>query len=388
MVIISKKQDHRLFQCKVKKVKIILYFIEAMIMVGVIFMLFQLLTYGDGTYGDWSIIFKDEVPRQLKVNNCETKWKQTYNPNITGLARPFVGNGKILPPFTSGDLPICHLKSLTRSPIPVILVSKGRSGSSSTWQVLSKLTGHCSTVHEYTGGNSVEEIAFFSRIKPGDNGNWILNNLCEQQIKYSDKGGIIGFQWKPFHKGIKKEDKSLDGLDGLKMIAHHTNPQIKIVRSRRNPLDIILSHQKWRLLNLNGFKNRAHGYAHCSSNNTACINAHKKYGTNIHLTPETILDKLRTMIMVEERVDRNLEDLNVPHIKVSYEKLYHSNDAEEWMRIFRFLERGPGSNLSKKKLEEAMEHAGTGIPSHNVSISNYKEIWNTLMGTELEHLLH
>ena len=172
------------------------------------------------------------------------------------------------------------------------------------------------------------------------------------------------------------------------MIAHHTNPQIKIVRSRRNPLDIILSHQKWRLLNLNGFKNRAHGYAHCSSNNTACINTHKKYGTNIHLTPETILDKLRTMIMVEERVDRNLEDLNVPHIKVSYEKLYHSNDAEEWMRIFRFLERGPGSNLSKKKLEEAMEHGGTGIPSHNVSISNYKEIWNTLMGTELEHLLH
>ena len=66
----------------------------------------------------------DEVPRQLKVNNCETKWKQAYNPNITGLARPFVGNGKILPPFTSGDLPICHLKSLTRSPIPVILVSK------------------------------------------------------------------------------------------------------------------------------------------------------------------------------------------------------------------------------------------------------------------------
>jgi len=319
--------------------------------------------------------------KETGLPSCVDNWNHTFDLEHAGFV-PFQHDTKPLPPFTSGDPPICRLSSSTLSPIPVILVSKGRSASSSTWQVMSRLTGHCFACQEYTGMNSTLQQEFFSRIKPGENGNWILGYLCSQQIAYRNKGGIISFKWKPFNRAYN--DVSLDGLDGLRMIAHHASPQIKVISSSRNHLDVIVSQKKhWLMKHQDGG-----AYAHCSSDNTTCLEAHKKFGSGIYIPLDTLLNKLRYLSTLENIFDKNLKKLNVPHIKVSYEKLYHGDDAEEWMRIFRFLGRGPGSNLSRNIVDKAMEHVGTSNPLHNVSMSNYEKVRDILRGTEFESLLH
>jgi len=322
------------------------------------------------------------LPKRTLQPACEGKWNASFDPFGSGLTPPQYGT-RPLPPFTTGDPPSCRLSRSVASPIPVILVSKGRSGTSSTWQVISKLTGHCFDCEEYTGYNSTESAAFFSRIKPGDNGNWILNYLCSQQNAFIDKGGIVGFKWKPFNRK-NVNDVSLDGLDGLRMVAHHINPQIKIVRLRRNHLDVIFSQKKHLAMK----EKEGQAYAHCLPHDNKCIETHKQFGSGFNLPTETLLRKLRFLSTLEDKFDKNLDELKVPHIKVSYEKLYHSDDAEEWMRIFRFLDRGPRTSLSKDVVENAMELVGTSNPLHNESMLNYKEVQDILMGTEFETLLH
>jgi len=211
-------------------------------------------------------------------------------------------------------------------------------------------------------------------------GNWILRSLCAQQNEYKEKGGIIGFKWKPFNSTINNTAI----LDGLRMVGYHFDPPIKVIRAQRNYLDVFVSQRKHRRMK----QNNTQSFAHCSPGNTTCLEAHKKFGSGIYIPTYYLLNKLRTITNFENRFDQYLKEFNVPFINVSYEKLYHSNDAEEWMRIFRFLGRGPGSNLSRNLVDKAMEHVKTSSPFHNVSMSNYEEIKDILKGTEWETLLH
>jgi len=288
------------------------------------------------------------------------------------------------PPFTSGEVPVCSLNATATSPVPLILISIGRAGSSATWQGISHLTGHCFRGREYPGSNSGTAKRFFKKNVPsGNNGNWILEYLCEQQIAYSDKGGIIGFKWKPF-TSKKKKIYNFNNLEGLHMIAHHTKPQIKVVRSRRNILDALLSKFKHRLMR----SQEINEIAHCAPNDSECVELMKKYGIGILVPIDSLLKELREIALMEDKFDRYMKEIKVPHINVTYEELYLSNNAEEWMRIFRFLGTGPSSGLSRKHVDEIMEHTSTSSRFHNVTISNYIDVRNLLVGTEFENLLH
>jgi len=332
---------------------------------------------------------------KLKVLQSENKsihmcdeFEKHPNLNASGILGFHYGT-KPLQPFDSGDPPICRLEASPSSPIPVILISLGRSGTKVMWQVISRLTGHCLFTQEYTGSNPKDSRSFFSGIKLGDNGNWVLRYLCAQQQKFKEKGGIIGFKWKPNkHSFGKIHEKS---NDGLRMIGQYTNPQIKVITSSRNLLDVYLSTLKHRKLKYQNNAGEDSGVKldHCLQDDMKCINAHKNVGSNIYLPLDTLLYELHDRSARNTEVDLQLKLFNVTHIKVSYEELFESNDAEEWMRIFRFLGRGPGFHLTKEQVEIAMETVATSNkPSHNVSISNYKEVRDVLKGTEFESLLH
>jgi len=282
-------------------------------------------------------------------------------------------------PFTSGEPPICTLEMSDSYPIPVILLSLGRSGSTATWQVMSRLTGRCFRGHEYTGSTTNDTVAFFSRTKPGNNGNWVLGYFCYTQRIYKDRGGIIGFKWKPY----KQSWDMKASMDGLRMIAHHRNPQIKIIRSKRNLLDVIISREKHKAMTEESLK-----VSFCLTSDIGCIDKVKKFETGIHLRPEFLLDDLLRYKKNEDTVDETLKKLNVAYVDVSYEKLYQNNTVDEWRKIFRYLGRGPDSNLTPLLLERAMNSAVTHSPFHNASISNYEEIRDLLTGTEFGTLLH
>jgi len=355
------------------------------------------------------LLYTNTEPRKSLLNitlpSCKTKgkknqWKEIYNASNTSFSRP-ESDTLLLPPppFTSGDPPICSLESSTSSPIPVILIAKGRSGTSSTWQVLSRLTGHCFECQEYTGSDTASSFDFFSRVGENDNGNWIKGYLCNQQTAFKDKGGIIGFKWKPFSYGKIHNDSQVkfsdSMLDGLRMIAHHRSPKIRVIRLTRNLLDVRLSQKKhWFMTKFLNETAEGKRQAHCAPNNTECIKKHEKFSTGLrgeglHIPTKNLIYKLGRMLALEDVFDRHLNELQVPHIHVSYEKLFYGDDAEEWMRIFRFLGRGPGSDLSRDLVHEAMEHVGTSSNSlHKDSMENYEEVRNILMGSKFEYLLH
>ena len=244
-----------------------------------------------------------------------------------------------------------------------------------------RITGHCFECQEYTIQALILHLyLIYSFVLMKTTGNWILRNLCAQQHEYKEKGGIIGFKWKPFNTTINNTAI----VDGLRMVGYHFDPPIKVIRAKRNYLDVFVSQRKHKRMK----QNTTESFAHCSPGNTTCLEAHKKFGSGINIPTYYLLNKLRTITNFENRFDQYLKEFNVPFINVSYEKLYQSNDTEEWMRIFRFLGRGPGSNLSRNLVDKAMEHVKTSSPFHNVSMSNYEEIKDILKGTEWETLLH
>jgi hypothetical protein len=96
---------------------------------------------------------------------------------------------------------------------------------------------------------------------------------------------------------------------------------------------------------------------------------------------------LRTTTKKDNAIRKRLIDLNIQFVEVTYEKLFNSNDAEEWMRIFQFLGVGPSKNLTMEDVRKSFSIASTHIKSRNETIANFEEVKNTLVGTSFEHLL-
>ena len=261
-------------------------------------------------------------------------------------------------------------------PQPVILMSLGRSGSSSTWQILGALTGQETKSVEYTGSSRDQSIAFFEKIGANDGGKWILKYLCQAQKPYPH-AGIVGFKWKP-NWSIQMEAS----VNGLKLLGKMKS--IKVVRSRRNLLDVLLSRYKHKRT----LRSNEHVPAHCIVGDKACLEKQLKAGKGVELPDHKIVELLKTLTAEENEVDKQLKEFGVPSVHASFEKLYYNNDPNEWKRIMHFV-AGPVSarHLTIAKVRSSMKHASTTHPSHNVTISNYEEIVKLLRGTEFEKLL-
>ena len=278
----------------------------------------------------------------------------------------------------------CQLSS--EGPLPVVLVALGRSGSSITWDTLSALTGKRNTAYEITGGNINKSTAYFDKLEQDTSKgyDWAIDRLCRIQ-KYREDAqgaGISGFQWKPYMNGFNHQY----GIEGLKKIAEHRDPTVHVVYLGRNPIDRKLSNLRHKRSKLDG---RSKIAAHCTVGDDACINKFSSYDHG-HVFPvgNELLQWLH-----HEKLRRNnsmdrLRDLKVKFITVSYEKLYDTDDAEEWIRIFEFLQRGPSAGLSIDDVRATFSMASTHSKGgRNETIENYAEVEHTLVGTEFEHLL-
>jgi hypothetical protein len=261
-------------------------------------------------------------------------------------------------------------------PVPYVLLTLGRSGSGSTWQIIGNLTGLETPSEEYTGSGPTESARFFARNSGPDNDRWMMRNLCGKQLRHPG-AGVVGFKWKPFDTIFSDSAGA-----ALRTVAALDRPRIAVVRSRRNLLDVVISKQKHAPGNVRSS-------AHCLKGDEDCLKRQIEAGTGLVLPTDDLLDKLRTWNRLEEGVDKLLEELGVPHVAVTYERLYYGgDDTSEWMRIFRFLGVGPGEGLTRERLEGAMEHVATHHPSRNATLANYAEVAEVLRGTEFEELLH
>jgi hypothetical protein len=292
--------------------------------------------------------------------------------------------------------PECELSDNDESPLPLVFMALGRTGSSITWATVAKMTeiGDPSEpvkAIEIVGRINVESTDFFNNIPDKLSSSWPSSYICDLQTNFTRrglKGSLVGFQWKPYKIELDNP-RSLAGLRDLASSndAGRRHPSIRVIYQTRNPIDRRLSN--WR--------HRGHSMSevppHCKVGDGKCLKEHQKFDQRMNFTDgKELLHWLKQDKNHENNVFQHLTDAGVDYIHVAYEKLYSSGRgdevASEWMRIFRFLGRGPSDGLIMKDVRKNFEMAKTSSKNHKDMMLNYEEVKKTLEGTEFEEYLN
>ena len=154
---------------------------------------------------------------------------------------------------------------------------------------------------------------FFASLSSQNDSRWMLDNLCSKQQKYP-LAGAVAFKWKPFPATFFGQPAKA----ALETVALSDSPQIRVIRNRRNLLDVVISSYKHK---------RANVKAHCLRGDKRCLLRHQKAGTSLVLPTKELLNRLKTLSDAEDRVDRMLEEMEVPHVQVTYERLYYAQGS-------------------------------------------------------------
>ena len=274
--------------------------------------------------------------------------------------------------------------------IPLILMSMGRSGSSVTWDTLSTMLGSTTKASEITGGNRTKAQRFFEGINPKIGNDWPIQRLCNIQqwtMAKIDNPVITGFQWKPYLPTLSHPY----GIGGVQAIAKFNDPPIKVLYLTRSPLDRIMSN-----IRHSGHQRTSTVPAHCAIGDTECIKRHQEHSKAIFFeNKEELVGKIKHAMNNDKSALDLLSTNGVKHLSVSYEKLYHSNDVKEWVRIFDFLGKAPknvGQNyslaLKREHIEDAFSMAPTSTKRYNETIGNYDEVKEVMDAAGLGYLLN
>lgn len=272
-------------------------------------------------------------------------------------------------------------------PSPVILMTQGRSGSHSTWQILGNLTGLETRADEYTGSDTAESKEFFEQTIGDEYPNWIVDRMCYKQWKFMDwkprpgaATGIVGFNWKP-HVVDMERPIVREGLQVVADLAKSGNPLeiIRVIRSVRNPLDLYLSRLKHKTSSL-----RAHCYTEM------CVEQHMRASQGLEVDPKQLVKSVKGIIRQERVASDLLLKLEVPTIFVSYDSLYYPDTPEsgsaEWNRILAFL--GKRANFTWEEITSAMALTPTTTSrSHRDRFSNFTGVQEAFTAAGLQYLL-
>ncbi len=283
----------------------------------------------------------------------------------------------------------CEFLPENVGPVPVILFAFGRSGSSITWNIMSNLTGYENVAPEKvkTKDQFLDQIVD----DPKTTHDWARKTLCViQNRKYKESGyetgsGIAGFQWKPGPMSLDHEY----GVETLKRISEQqkSNPSVRVVVLTRNFLDRRYSNLKHKQSKkIDGVENKIPD--HCQVGDDECVKMHFKNEMNILFpTGHHLLNQLDTSLITHEKLVRLLRELNIEHVEVTYEKLYNSESAEEWMRILKHLGIGPLVGLTIEEVTRAMGLSKTNQGNKSQIVRNFEDVYETLKGTTYEELL-
>lgn len=178
--------------------------------------------------------------------------------------------------------------------------------------------------------------------------------------------------------------KSEYAIEGLKAFGS-VNPKVKVVYLTRNPLDRKISNLRHELFG----KQQEELPAHCVVGDVDCKKRHAaaaSQGVTLPIGAE-LTHWLNVTKQEDSKIRATLRATGVDYVQVSYEKLYSLDDAEEWMKIFRFLGVGPKEGLTVDDVRATFDLASTRSKDRQDIVSNFLEVEKTLKGTEFEHLL-
>ena len=264
--------------------------------------------------------------------------------------------------------------------VPVILISFGRSGSTVTWDTMTSLAsprrGQKSA--ESTGRNTETSLDALKSMDKHEHGKcWMQRILCDHQEdnrkltkQGQGKSKIIGTKWKPFLVAFN-HTKSREALEWIADM-----PYIKVVYSERNPLDITIGRYKHTAFEVP---------SHCFGEK--CKLEHEAHNKELKLPFDFMWESMKDLTDETSAVKQILDEFGVTRVEVTYERLYYSTGAEEWMKIFRHLGVGPRTDLTKADVLKNIEHVETHPPSRKDAIANYYQVEAALNETEFAKYL-
>lgn len=289
----------------------------------------------------------------------------------------------------------------TRWGHPFLMISFGRSGTTATWDIVAGLTGEfIPSASEDMGRDKGESVRFFASQNQTEHGKcWLQRLLCDKLriVKKAKRDGygkasIYGSKWKPWHLGFNTT-LSREALQWL-----GTQPQIKVVHNTRNMVDMYISKHKHQVLDkLFGKDRQAHCYddkelklsneswekliAMGIPRDTPCAKIFKEIEARTATEIGPMLGFFEKNVLQTDYVSEMLDFYNVSRVTVTYEKLYFTDNAEEWMRIFRYLGFGPQQNLTLDQVFAKTTFQKTSANDRSKRMSNYDEVVNALRCT-------
>lgn len=182
-------------------------------------------------------------------------------------------------------------------------------------------------------------------------------------------------QRKPFFKTIDHRN-TLKAFEG---ISKHKDPSIRVIHLYRNPIDRRISNVRHQLKLPD----------HCIIGDDECVKNHRMHSKNITIpTGHKLIEIITADRRNRDYVSKKMDSAGVQYLHVSYEELFYTDSANEWMRIFQFLGVGPRVNLTIDRVRESFSMASTSSYEQRESISNYRAVEEFLNGTEYYDLLH
>jgi len=267
-------------------------------------------------------------------------------------------------------------------------------------------------------------------------GKWMVQYLCWLRTKKYPKAVFTGFKWKPYGNfssidvaenygdvATKEQMATLRRIANLAKVnaqnerdvdgdsMRQQGPHIRVLRSRRNPIDVVLSRHKHDV-------NTALG-PHCKGDDPNLIKeCLKQYDVGKQTIPNVneFYKKALKLWNQENEVDTLLREMKIPTAFVTYDALFYpANEKEgeyEWNRALRFARGGPirpedvdadtgGGGVSVSTGDRDRDHwktwkdiqgsmkfaATTSSRNHKDLISNWEEFREKIAGTPLEQFL-
>lgn len=114
---------------------------------------------------------------------------------------------------------------------------------------------------------------------------------------------------------------------------------------------------------------------------TPCVQIFKEIEARTKLPIAHMMNYFEKNSLQTDFASEMMDYYNVSRVTVTYEKLYFTDTAEEWMRIFRYLGFGPRQNLTLDHVFAKTAFQKTSANDRSKRMANYNEVERTLRCT-------
>ena len=299
------------------------------------------------------------------------------------------------------DVRLVQASGRHRHPRPMILLSKGRGGSTVVAEVISRFAHTDPTmIRKEILGHGREDMRH-----PSDPKATMVDWFAKKTAQHP-RSDLIGFKWKPWHIGSKAYAGAWDWV-----VAH----DVRVLWMTRNALDELISSTK----HMDAQRLLADSLTpHCKTKDSGCIAEHQQ--TRVTLAPGTLVEMLTNDTrMFYTDVKALLVKRGVRYHHVTFEELFessteraryhrdtaardlaesttslrehrrfdHASALVAWNRAFSFLGLDEVDTYSKIIQTADSFSARTAPQTQCESLENPEEVRAALKGTAFEALL-